>query len=38
LSGDGKTLMFVNVSPTLASTHETLCSLRFADQASINLL
>jgi len=34
LSGDGKTLMFVNVSPTLASAHETLCSLRFASQAN----
>eukprot|EP00597_Dinobryon_sp_UTEXLB2267_P019263 CAMPEP_0201113282 /NCGR_PEP_ID=MMETSP0812-20130820/77759_1 /ASSEMBLY_ACC=CAM_ASM_000668 /TAXON_ID=98059 /ORGANISM="Dinobryon sp., Strain UTEXLB2267" /LENGTH=360 /DNA_ID=CAMNT_0047376797 /DNA_START=5 /DNA_END=1084 /DNA_ORIENTATION=- len=33
LSGDGKTLMFVNVSPTLASAQETICSLRFADQA-----
>eukprot|EP01036_Dinobryon_divergens_P024355 gene24355-32797_t len=34
LSGDGKTLMFVNVSPTIASVQETLCSLRFASQAS----
>ena len=32
LSGDGKTLMFVNVSPTVASLQETLCSLRFASQ------
>jgi kinesin family protein C1 len=32
LSGDGKTLMFVNVSPTIASVQETLCSLRFASQ------
>jgi len=32
LSGDGKSLMFVNVSPTVASSPETLCSLRFANQ------
>ena len=34
LSGDGKALMFVNVSPTAASSQETLCSLRFANQVS----
>lgn len=34
LSGDGKALMFVNVSPTLASSPETLCSLRFAAQVN----
>lgn len=34
LSGDGKALMFVNVSPTMASSQETLCSLRFANQVS----
>ena len=34
LSGDGKALMFVNVSPTFASSQETLCSLRFANQVS----
>jgi kinesin family protein C1 len=34
LSGDGKALMFVNVSPTQASSHETVCSLRFANQVS----
>lgn len=34
LSGDGKSLMFVNVSPTQPSVHETLCSLRFAQQVS----
>ena len=34
LSGDGKALMFVNVSPTIASVLETLCSLRFAKQVS----
>ena len=32
LSGDGKALMFVNVSPTMASLQETVCSLRFANQ------
>ena len=32
LSGDGKALMFVNVSPTNNSAQETLCSLRFASQ------
>lgn len=34
LSGTGKSLMIVNVSPTAASTNETICSLRFADQVS----
>lgn len=32
LSGDGKALMFVNLSPTAASANETVCSLRFANQ------
>ena len=32
LSGDGKTLLFVNLSPTAASANESLCSLRFAKQ------
>jgi kinesin family protein C1 len=31
LSGDGKTMMFVNLSPTHESYFETLCSLRFAN-------
>eukprot|EP00945_MAST-04E_sp_MAST-4E-sp1_P008090 g8090.t1 len=30
LSGHGKTMMIVNVSPTTKSSNETLCSLRFA--------
>jgi hypothetical protein len=32
--GDGKTLMLVNLSPTLASAFESGCSLRFAAQVS----
>lgn len=32
--GDGKTLMLVNLSPTLGSAQESLCSLRFAAQVS----
>jgi len=32
LSGDGKTLMMVNLSPTEESFHESLCSLRLAKQ------
>ncbi|OQR96781.1 kinesin-like protein [Achlya hypogyna] len=35
LSGDGKTLMMVNLSPTIESTGESLCSLRFAH--SVNM-
>lgn len=34
LSGEGKTMMIVNVSPTVESTNETLCSLRFASQVN----
>mmetsp|Transcript_9905 Transcript_9905/g.14701 ORF Transcript_9905/g.14701 Transcript_9905/m.14701 type:complete len:891 (+) Transcript_9905:39-2711(+) len=34
LSGDGKALMFVNLSPTLESSHESLCSLRFAQRVN----
>ncbi len=34
LSGDGKALMFVNLSPTLKSSHESLCSLRFAQRVN----
>ena len=30
LSGNGKTMMIVNVSPTTKSSNETMCSLRFA--------
>lgn len=32
--GDGKTLMLVNLSPTLESASESLCSLRFAQTVS----
>jgi kinesin family protein C1 len=34
LSGDGKALMFVNLSPTFASSNESLCSLRFAQRVN----
>lgn len=34
LSGDGKTLMMVNLSPTVLSLDESLCSLRFAQNVS----
>merc|ERR1712178_86877 len=34
LSGQGKTLMLVNVAPEQSHAHETLCSLRFANQVS----
>jgi kinesin family protein C1 len=35
LSGDGKTCMIVNLSPTEASVPETLCSLRFASKVNM---
>ena len=38
MSGDGKALMIVDVSPTQASAQETLCSLRFAAQVRCSLL
>jgi kinesin family protein C1 len=34
LSGDGKALMFVNLSPTTASSSESVCSLRFAQRVN----
>ncbi|KAJ0410371.1 hypothetical protein P43SY_002703 [Pythium insidiosum] len=36
LSGDGKTLMMVNLSPTMASLDESICSLRFAQNRNGN--
>jgi kinesin family protein C2/C3 len=32
LSGDSKTLMFVNLSPVAASADESVCSLNFASR------
>lgn len=38
LQGDGKALMFVNLSPTMKSLHETECSLKFsADVRQVKL-
>ncbi|EKU21370.1 dna topoisomerase, partial [Nannochloropsis gaditana CCMP526] len=34
LSGDGKTLMMINLSPTEQSYFESLCTLRFASQVN----
>ena len=34
LSGDGKALMFVNLSPTTESSGESMCSLRFAQRVN----
>ena len=34
LSGQGKTLMFVNIAPEVDHSHETLCSLKFAKTVS----
>merc|ERR1712014_411549 len=34
LSGQGKTLMIVNVAPEVSNAHESLCALRFASRVS----
>ena len=34
LSGDGKTAMIINLNPSLSSSNESLCTLRFAAQVS----
>jgi kinesin family protein C1 len=38
LSGDGKALLLVALSPAAASAHESLCTLRFAQVGRVSVM